>query len=326
MMRTLGFSLSITLAALVFGCGDDGGGKAGAGGTETEGTSTSGATVTTDGTAGGSSGGTANPGTDSGPDMGSGTDSGTAGSTGGTTGGEVFDTFRLTEINVRDPHFYVDNAILGCLDGTALVNQEFNNTMNVDGDGDGVVDLSFVLVFDPLDQNGSGDLDWIEADCSFPLVGTSCTATDMAAPAEGTYVSDASAACLTPTPAELTDMYAPDPNTAAAPCFLGAYDTVIIELGGVVLPLQNAQIAGTYDADPAGGLVTGIMRGFLSEADADAAMLPMSLMDSTGATVVSELFPGGAGNCASHSDLDDNGGTAGWWMYVDFAATGVTYQ
>lgn len=68
--------------------------------------------------------------------------------------------FRLTDLDLRDPHIFVN--FLGCRDvtDTQLVGYSFNSDtqtrIQTDGDSDGFLDLSHLIVFDPLDQSGAG--------------------------------------------------------------------------------------------------------------------------------------------------------------------------
>ncbi len=51
------------------------------------------------------------------------------------------------------------------------------------------------------------------------------------------------------------------------------------------------------------GFATGLMRGFLSEAEAATVLLPATL-PIVGGQPITVLLPGGAGNCAAHDDRD----------------------
>jgi hypothetical protein len=86
--------------------------------------------------------------------------------------------------------------------------------------------------------------------------------------------------------------------------------------------LHDAQIAAKFNADPATTLSNGLVRGFLSEADADATIIPPS-NPLIGSQPLSSLLPGGSGNCEPHSDKDVDGDTVGWWFYFNFTAARV---
>jgi hypothetical protein len=95
----------------------------------------------------------------------------------------------------------------------------------------------------------------------------------------------------------------------------------VLEFG----PFQLSEVAGaaTYDGDPATGLVHGLLRGFLNEAQADATTVTLPLL---GDVPLSSLLPGGTDCCADHDDRDmDSGGASGWYVYLTFTAVEVPY-
>jgi hypothetical protein len=125
--------------------------------------------------------------------------------------------------------------------------------------------------------------------------------------------------------------YSPAIATASAAggasCFASDAETITIDISGILITLQDARIAARYSGSPATGLVNGIVRGFISEADADATVLPDSL-PIVGGQPLSSLLPGGSGNCASGDDRDvgPDGSTVGWYFYLNFAATARPYS
>ncbi|MGH2400815.1 MAG: FlgD immunoglobulin-like domain containing protein, partial [bacterium] len=119
--------------------------------------------------------------------------------------------------------------------------------------------------------------------------------------------------------------YTPAITSASAPCFVSAEATLTVDfLDGVPFTLRHAQVAATYVGSPATGLANGLIRGFLTEADADATIIPASF-PVVGGMPVSALLPGGTNCCAAHSDKDMVEGVPGWWMYFNFTATEVPY-
>jgi len=91
------------------------------------------------------------------------------------------------------------------------------------------------------------------------------------------------------------------------------------------LTLHDARSAATYAGDPPALLADGLLLGFVSKADADATIVPASF-PIFGGQPLSSLLPGGAGNCAAHSDLDLDNGVQGWYFYFNFTATRVRYR
>src|SRR5262249_62085589 len=105
------------------------------------------------------------------------------------------------------------------------------------------------------------------------------------------------------------------------PCFVSDGHDIVIQLQGVNLTLHSAHIAATYNASPATGLTNGLIRGFVTQADADATIIPLPA--PIGNTPLAKLLPGGTGSCASYSDMDTGPArtTKGWYFYLNF--TGV---
>lgn len=241
--------------------------------------------------------------------------------------------FRFTDFDWRDPHVFV--SFLGCRDITDTqlagfsVNGDLQTRIQGDSDSDGYLDLGLLLVFDPLDQSSAGgSLRFESASCTAPSASTSCgpsgTTTHL------TYVNVAVGQCLG-TLAGTTHGYSPAVVTPTAPGFVTAPANVAIDLLGIPLPLSSAQFAGTWVGSPATHITNGLLRGFLSRADADNTIVPASYA-LIGGLPLSQLLPGGdppgSGiNCAAYSDMDlgPDGITQGWWMYFNFVASPVTY-
>lgn len=246
--------------------------------------------------------------------------------------------FRLTDLDLRDPHMFV--SFLGCRDvtDTPLVGFSFNGdlqaSIQTDGDGDGFLDESWLIVFDPLDQAGpGGPIRFGESSCTAPMASTTCGPSPFESLQSLASTNSALAGCLGVL-AGTTRPYNPIVTTPGPPCFVSAEaPAVTLSLlgGSMPLTLRSFHIAATYVGTPASTLVNGLMRGFLSEADADATILPASL-PLIGGQPLSALFPGGDPpgtgntNCASHSDVDlGPGGERGWWMYFNFTAAAAGY-
>jgi hypothetical protein len=100
---------------------------------------------------------------------------------------------------------------------------------------------------------------------------------------------------------------------------------VSISLAGVPITLHDARIGATYVGNPATSLANGLLIGFLTEADADATILP-STLPLVGGKPLSSILPGGKNNCASFSDKDTYNNAAGWWFYLNYPATRVPWS
>jgi hypothetical protein len=254
---------------------------------------------------------------------------GTTGDGDGTTGdgdGDVT-SFRISTMSIRDPHFFVDAP--PCNDLAAVIDLLIGQALQMDADDppDDLLDLSLNLNFWPLDQAGSGgNFVLATSECAPPYDAATCSLGGGTAVAT-TYSNVTTGDCLVPDPAHLSPAgYSPLPNTTSAPCFTADAASVNLDIGGIVLSLTDTTITAQYDADPATQLVSGVLKGFLTQADAEATILPTSLPMPLGGVSVASLMAGGQGNCAAHSDMDTHDGAQGWWFYADFEALPATWN
>lgn len=161
--------------------------------------------------------------------------------------------FRMDDLDLRDPHVFVN--FITCLDITDTpvlgfsINGQLQTSIQNDAASpqDGLLDLSNVFLFDPLDQGvASNTFASGTADCSAPLAGTQCDGFS-ASTLSGMAGLFSSGSCLVPL-AGATHGYSPAIINATAPCFSSPSGTITIDLSGVPLPLQDAQIAATFTA------------------------------------------------------------------------------
>ncbi len=249
--------------------------------------------------------------------------------------------FRMTDLDLRDPHVFVV-PLVGCADVTDTpiagfaVNPQIQTQIQMDGDGDGVLDLSPTLVFRPLNQAGASQLMELHfARCTIPFANPTCRqGTTLPVVAQSTNMT--AGMCLSPLANTLhmpmppmSPVYSPAVTSTPASCFVTSPVSVTITLSGIPVPLRDTRIAATYSGNPAQTLLNGLLMGFISEADANTTILPASL-PLIGGKPLSIVLPGGdpAGpdrNCAAFSDKDTNNGVVGWWFYLNFSATRVTW-
>jgi hypothetical protein len=229
--------------------------------------------------------------------------------------------FRLVTMSLQDPDIYV-NA-LNCAKLTSTVNQQLTKSLTTDSDGDGLYDLAPVLVFRPLQQHES------DSDVSF-LIGK-CKVSDGTCSGAGANQypgvehNMASGLCLGPGDDHGNGASV---NTPTDNCMVTDAQTLHISLQGADITLQDAQIAAVYSADPATGLTKGLVRGFLSQKDADATMLP-STLPLIGGQPVSALLSGDefcTTSANGGNDEDTYNATRGWFFYMNFTAKAVTYS
>jgi hypothetical protein len=233
--------------------------------------------------------------------------------------------FRFTDLDLRDPHVVID--YLGARDVTDTpfvgfsINGELQEQLTTDGDEDGLLDLSPVNLFDPFDQEAStmpAQID-LGAACAAPPQPIACKPGTLAAIA--TTATNASAGTCLDVLAETTyGPYTPEITTPTAPCFATDEMELTLSLAGIPMTLEAVRVAATYVGDPATAETNGLARGFISEANADATIIPASY-PLVGGKPLSSLFPGGTDNPSSHSDLDTRAGVSGWWMYLNFTAS-----
>jgi len=243
--------------------------------------------------------------------------------------------FRMSDLDLRDPHAFVSVPFFGCTDitttaplGNPGLNQALQDAIQTDTDTppDGILDLSFLLIFRPLNQTGpGGPMDFAMGTCTAPMAGTSCDIDPMTTPTVSNHTNMSTGMCLAPV-VGTTGGYSPAVASTPAPCFVSDPEDMTIDVSGIPVRLRGAQIAATYIGNPATSMTGGMLRGFISEADADATLLPMSIA-LVGGDPLSSVLPGGTGNCSARDDRDmgPDGTTRGWWFYFNFPATRVTY-
>lgn len=236
----------------------------------------------------------------------------------------VVSAFRFNTLALRDPHAFAN--VFGCNDITDsffgnAVNQQFANNLSMDADHDGDLDLSPTLVFRPLTQGGTAmsPLEIHFASCTPPANTTMCSP-GADPPILLTATNQASGTCLSLL-ANTTHPYTPGITQSSSPCFVSTQTTVTVAIGGVNIVLHDAKIAATYVGNPASQVTNGLLRGFVTEADANATIFPANLA-VVGGKPFSSILPGGMGNCrpANQSDKDINNGASGWWFYLNFTA------
>jgi hypothetical protein len=258
-----------------------------------------------------------------------------------------FVAFRLTDLDLRDPHVYARLPLFGCEDITDSVplglSDPFNETLEeaitTDTDLDGNLDLNGLIVF--LDTqvavgmgpspNGSlggafgesGDLVVHFGSCTAPMNGTMCIP-DLSNPIQRTtYTNTTTGDCLQPY-AGTTFPYSPAITTPGSPCFTTDLFGLMLDLAGIQVELEDAQISGTYFGSPPSLIVDGLITGFLRQAVADTVIIPPDV-SHVGGEPLSAVLPGGADCCAAHDDRDlgRDGTTVGWWAYFNFEAVVV---
>jgi len=241
--------------------------------------------------------------------------------------------FRISDLDLVDPHVYAALPIFGCTDITNNVpwgladpiNTMLQDAIQGDSEPDGYLDTSFLAIFRPFDQNVpyTGNVDIAMGLCTLPWSNSTCDLDPTFTPLPTTYVNQDSGICLDVL-GGTTYGYTPSISVPGPICLSTAPVSLSVTLSGIQIPLEEVRLGATFVGNPATSMTDGLLRGFLAEADADLITLPASL-PVVGGDPLSSVLPGGAGNCSSHDDRDNNGGTWGWWFYFNFPADEVVY-
>ena len=236
--------------------------------------------------------------------------------------------FRITTLELRDPHAFTMIAVacFDITDGGLSLNGELADALTQDVDGDGNIDFNVVNLFRPLDQAAnSTPMDIVFAECTHPVNGTTCSDPMMQMPIMSIASNMNVGTCLEPV-AGTTSGYSPGIANAVGPCYASNQESFTVDLGGILVPLSDAQIGATYIGSPAGDLINGLLMGFVSETDADNTIIPANI-PLVGGMSLSSLLPGGMGNCSNDDDrdFDLSGNVQGWWLYFNFTATQVPW-
>jgi cysteine-rich repeat protein len=246
-------------------------------------------------------------------------------------------TFRVISIAVKDPHIYFDNGTGGCADLTSIVNTSVvPDNLEQDTNGDGCAEIAWLNMFKPLDRTAATNPYELVYGCCAPSpdpAATTCEADPLTERLVVTANNMAGGECLGVVAGTLTEAYATPPETPMGPCFVTDEFDAVIKMGDLSVPLTDGNIAATYDADPATGLISGLIRGFVTEADAQATIIPIDVV-LVGGKSLAEVLAGGIapGSCTIGSDPigDDRdtgpGGASGWWFYVNFTATTIPFE
>lgn len=242
--------------------------------------------------------------------------------------------FRTTELALRDPHLFVDLPIFGCFDFTdndlplslgPSFNSQLETAITTDGDGDGNLDLSLMLLGRPMSPAATNfRLDTANGLCpAGPSPLPFCDRDPATVPQTHLYSAQTTGTCLA-TVAGTTSGYSPAPAAPTAPCYVTVARHLNFQASGLDLPLLAVQSAATLVGTPTNNLVPGLLRGFLTEATADAILLPADV-PIVGGQPFSILLPGGKSNCAGHDARDTFESQSGWWFYFDTAAVQILW-
>lgn len=238
--------------------------------------------------------------------------------------------FRFSDLDLRDPHIFVSIPLVGCSDVTDSAplsfqgfNEQLQDAITMDSEPDGLLDRSYIVVFNPLDQGASSTpVEFGNAECTDPVGSTTCTP-DVGLPlSQATATNQSSGICLGVVPG--TDSgYVPGVIPPTNFCFSSDEIALTLDFGSFQLPLEAARIGGEYVGTPATAIADGLLHGFVSESNADSIMVDFG----TGLQSLSSALPGGTGACGPGDDKDvgPDSITPGWWFYFVFPAAEVPF-
>lgn len=237
-------------------------------------------------------------------------------------------SFRITELNLRDPHVFA-----GTTDITEMqvLGQSVNRTLipdklTKDSDGDGAIDVSVVALLAPFDPSASPavtpTLTFVNANC--PLNGGASSACKPLAGSAGlmttwTLEQRQSGNCLEPMPGT-TSSYQPAITVPSGPCFLSTEgNDLTMDLGGIKINVTAARVSATYQAQPA-GLIKGLLAGFVTRTAAEQATLPSGAGPMVGGDSLDMYI-----RMRDYDQSASPNGQDGFWMYLNFVAKPITY-
>jgi len=224
---------------------------------------------------------------------------------------------RISRLQLLDPHVFAEVVV--CVDVTTTFNDNIDASINTDGDGDGFLDASPLLLMEPFAPPESGRLAQGEGVCTVPISSSECAIAIAGAPSP--FEARDSGVCRGPL-AGTTSGYTPPVPTIGGPCFTDPIADRNQMLSGVTLSLLDAVSAGTYAPASPDRIDAGLLRGFVREVDAENTLIPAEI-PVLGGQPLASLLPGGAGNCAAGDDRDTLEGEPGWWFYLAFDAERV---
>jgi hypothetical protein len=234
----------------------------------------------------------------------------------------VYDAFRITELELRDPHLF---AGISDLTEQPLLNLSINqilipNKLTMDADHDGFLDVSIIFLM-PSDT--------LAATSMFMAVGGKCALNaptrcvpDPNSSVRATWQIDmrSTGTCLEPL-AGTTSAYRPAITLPSAPCFVSSIgEELVFDLGGVDVPVIGARVSATYRTQPAMALVDGLIAGFVTNAAAMRATLPAEAGPPAAGTSLSSYVKQQDHDLASSPTGED-----GFWIYMNFVAERVEY-
>jgi hypothetical protein len=191
----------------------------------------------------------------------------------------------------------------------------------MDYDGDGFLDLSVLLLMQPLDPMAiNARLHTVDGNCrpNMPLqcVGKPNPGLDVT----WTIENQTMGACLEPM-AGTTSNYKPGVSIPNGPCFITSTSSdLLVTLGGIMIALTHARLSASYEGAPPARLIDGVIEGFLTKAKAAESTLPDFLGPPLAGTMLSDYLKNSDADMAQSPTGED-----GYWLYLNFVAEPIQY-
>ncbi len=252
----------------------------------------------------------------------------------------VRSAFRMKSLTLIDPTIKFSptcNAGIHPLvnDGLTEATVEDKSTFAPPESLDGLIDLGFVFTFGPPNQGNGQTINgaFVISDCDrldkpSPVPNPSpCSPTIVQESSSTTFsaTTQTTGNCLEVLPDTTTQTVDPvEPGDFG--CWASPPVDFTVVLGSVVqIPLSEVVIAAQWDADPADNVVSGLIRGFMTEADAIATVIDPSTTFIGGQSLKDSFGHDGSapGDC---DERDDNNGVLGYWVYLGFEAESVPWE
>jgi hypothetical protein len=249
-----------------------------------------------------------------------------AGKAAGATdaGAAPITALRVTSLLLRDPHFFLSGMDITDMPflGQSVNGSLIQNGLTMDYDGNGFVDVSFLVLLQPLAPTAAtAHLQLIDGNCDVKSPTHCAPKPQPGLNASFTIENRAQGACLEPVAGTTTAGNTPPVSTPMGPCFVTMTPTdLTIVLGGISIPMTQASLAATYAGTPPSKLMTGLISGFVTKTKAMQALLPDYLGVPLAGTPLSDYL-----HTADADKAQSPNGEDGYWLYVNFTAEPIMY-
>jgi hypothetical protein len=225
------------------------------------------------------------------------------------TNKDAVTAFRMTRLELQDPQVLMPLGFFS-YDMTRSVNYFINKQFHEDSSKTTYMDASFLVIFDPMDQwTDEGVVEISQAKCTFESNGRNCHLDTQGKPATVFYTNMRSGTCAgvinrTARWGRVTPV--------TGPCFFTEQATMGVDIAGINVMLEEAMVSARWNGEPA-TKITGMLRGFLSQENAENTKMPRWAPIIGGRALADVLDK-------KVLDFGPDGKTLGYWLYFNFDA------